>query len=83
MFEILKIQTCKSGIKHLEIRLGQNKCPCARSQLGDTVISWMFEDFSDVIDQRQFGCLKGSSTMYCLLNLFHNWLKNLENSGAI
>ena len=33
---------------------------CA-AQLGDTVISWMFEDFSDVIDQRQFSCLKGSS----------------------
>ena len=68
--------------KYLEICLGQNKYPCARRQLGDIVISWMFEDFSDAIDQRQFGCLKGSSAMCCLLDLIQNWLKNLENSGC-
>ena len=35
-----------------------------------------------IIDPRQFGSLKGSSTTYCLLDLIHNWLENLENPGS-
>ena len=50
--------------------------------LEDFVISWMFEDISDVIDPRQFRSLKGSSTTFCLLDSIHNWLKNLENPGC-
>jgi hypothetical protein len=40
------------------------------------------EDISDDIDLRQFGSLTGSSTTFCLLDLIHNWLKNLENPGS-
>ena len=50
--------------------------------LEDFVISWMLDDISDAIDPRQFGSLKGSSTTYCLLDLIHNWLENLENPGS-
>ena len=50
--------------------------------LEDFVISWMFEDISNVVDPRQFGSLKGSSTTFGLLDLIHNWLKNLENPGC-
>ena len=42
----------------------------------------MLDDISDAIDPRQFGSLKGSSTTYCLLDLIHNWLENLENPGS-
>lgn len=46
--------------------------------LEDFVVSWMIEDISNYVDPRQFGSLKGSSTTYCLLDMVHNWLKNLE-----
>ena len=28
------------------------------------------------------GSLKGSSTTYCLLDLIHNWLSDLDNAGC-
>ena len=39
----------------------------------------MIENVGEHIDSRQFGSLKGSSTTYCLLDLIHNWLPELEN----
>ena len=47
--------------------------------LEDFFVCWMIEDISDDIDLQQFGSLRGSSATYCLLDLIHNWLKNLEN----
>ena len=43
---------------------------------------WMIEDDRDDIDPQQFGSLRGSSTTYCLLDMIHNWLTNLENPGC-
>ena len=48
----------------------------------DFVISKMVEGIGEYIDSCQFGSLKGSSTTYCLLNLIHNWLSELENPGS-
>ena len=42
----------------------------------------MIEDVGEHIDSRQFGSLKGSSTTYCLLDLIHNWLSELDNPGC-
>ena len=39
----------------------------------------MIEDVGEHIDSHQFGSLKGSSTTYCLLDLIHNWLSELDN----
>ena len=42
----------------------------------------MIEDVGKHIDSRQFGSLKGTSTTYCLLDLIHNWLSELDNPGC-
>ena len=42
----------------------------------------MIEEVGQHIDSRQFGSLKGSSTTYCLLDLIHNWLSELNNPGC-
>lgn len=42
----------------------------------------MIEDVGEYIDTCQFESLKGSSTTYCLLDLIHNWLSELENPGC-
>jgi hypothetical protein len=40
----------------------------------------MITDIEDKIDPKmQFGCLKGTSTTYCLLDVIHTWLCNLES----
>ena len=39
----------------------------------------MITDIEGRIDPRQFGCLKGTSTTYCLLDMIHTWLRNLES----
>ena len=48
----------------------------------DFVVTWMIEDVVEYIDARQFGSLKGSSTAYCILDLIHNWLSEIENPGC-
>ena len=42
----------------------------------------MIEDVGEHINCRQFGSRKGSSTTYCLLDLVHNWLSELDNPGC-
>ncbi len=39
----------------------------------------MITDIEGRIDPKQFGCLKGTSTTYCLLDMIHTWLRNLES----
>ena len=56
--------------------------PILSEVLEDFVVSWMIEDVGEHIDSRQFGSLKGSSTTYCLLDLIHNWLSELDNPGC-
>ena len=36
-------------------------------------------DVENLIDTQQFGCLRGSSTAYCLLDMIHNWLSHLDS----
>ena len=56
--------------------------PILSKVLEDFVVSWMIEDVGEHIDSRQYGSLKGSSTTYCLLDLIHNWLSELDNPGC-
>ena len=42
----------------------------------------LIEDDGEHIDSHQFGSLKGTSTTYCLLDLIHNWLCELDNPGC-
>ena len=36
------------------------------------MVSLLIEDVRDKIDPMHFGCLKGTSTSYCLLDMVHN-----------
>ena len=54
---------------------------CISKVLEDFVVKWMISDIRDKIDPRQFGCLKGRSTTYCLLDMVHNWLSHLDSPG--
>lgn len=42
----------------------------------------MIEDVGEETDTRQFGGLKRSFTTYCLFDLIHNWLPELEKPGC-
>ena len=53
--------------------------PCLAKVLEDFVVRWMITDIKDRIDLKQFRCLKGTSTTYCLLDMIHTCLHNLES----
>ena len=72
----IKQPQCESDTRPISLT------PILSKVLDDFVISWMIEDVGEYIDTRQFGSLKGSSTTYCLLDLIHSWLSELENSGC-
>ena len=55
--------------------------PCLSKVLEDFVVNWIILDLGHKIDPQQFGCLKGTSTTYCLLDILHNWLNHLDNPG--
>ena len=55
--------------------------PCLSKVLENFVVSWLIDDVKDKIDPCQFGCLKGTSTAYCLLNMLHTWLSHLHFHG--
>ena len=61
---------------HLYQNMYQNMHLC--KVLEDFVVSWMISDIGDKIDARQFGCLKGTSTTYCLLDMIETWLSFLD-----
>ena len=46
--------------------------------LEDYIVKWMIHDLRHRIDPKQFGCLIGTSTTYCLLVLTQNWLSALD-----
>ena len=54
---------------------------CLCKVLEDFVVSWLITDIGDKIDPRQFGCLKGTSTTYCLLDMIEAWLSFLNGHG--
>jgi hypothetical protein len=45
------------------------------------VVRWMLDDLNGRIDPCQFGCLKGLSTTYCLLDMLHTWLSHLDSQN--
>ena len=46
--------------------------------LKDFVVRWMLDDLNGKIDPCQFGCLRGLSTTFCLLDMLHTWLSHLD-----
>ena len=54
---------------------------CLSKVLEDFVVSWLIEDVKEKIDPSQFGCLKGTSTTFCLLDMLHTWLSHLDALG--
>ena len=55
---------------------------CISKVLEEFVIEWILEDIGHKIDPKQFGCLHGSSTTLCLLDMFHSWLSKLDTDGC-
>ena len=51
---------------------------CLSKVLEDFVVTWLIDDVKDKIDPNQFGCLKGTSTTYCSLDMIHSWLTYLD-----
>ena len=47
----------------------------------DFAVRWLIDDVKHEIDPKQFGCLKGTSTTYCLLDILENWLSALDQPG--
>ena len=54
---------------------------CLSKVLQDFVVTWLIDDVKDKIDPYQFGCLKGTSTTYCLLDMIPTWLTHLDPPG--
>ena len=52
--------------------------PCLSKVLEDFVVTWLIDDVKNKIDPRQFGCLKGTSMTYCILDMIHTWLSYLD-----
>ena len=52
--------------------------PVISKVLEDFVVEWLIYDVKHAIDPKQFGSFKGTSTSYCLLDMLHNWLSNVE-----
>ena len=44
---------------------------CISKVLEEFVAEWILEDISDKFDLKQYGCLRGSSNLACLLNMLH------------
>ena len=53
---------------------------CLAKVLEDFAVRWIMFDVENLIDTQQFGCLRDSSTSYCLLDMIHNWLSHLDSS---
>ena len=51
---------------------------CLSKTLEDFVVSWMMDDVRENIDLNQFGCLKGTSSTYCLLDMVHTWITHVD-----
>ena len=54
---------------------------CLEKVLEDFVVRWIMFDVQNLIDTQQFGCLRGSSTAYSLLDMIYNWLSHLDSPG--
>ena len=55
--------------------------PCLPKVLKDFVVKWLLDDIKGKIDQHQFGCLKGASSTFWLLDMIRTWLSFLDHPG--
>ena len=68
--------TCDSDTRPISLTSSLSKI------LEDFAVSWMIDDIQDRIDPKHFGCLKGTSTTYCLLDMTHTLLSWLDTPGS-
>ncbi|CAB4023617.1 Hypothetical predicted protein, partial [Paramuricea clavata] len=55
--------------------------PCISMAMEEFVTEWILEDIAHKIDHKLFGVTKGTSATLCHLDMFHNWLLNLNTPG--
>ena len=53
--------------------------PCLSKVLEDFLVTWVIDDIRKRIAPNQFGCLKGTSTAFCVLDMMYTWLSYLDS----
>jgi hypothetical protein len=56
--------------------------PVLSKGLESFIKTFVMDIFEDILDENQFGSIKGSSTIYALLTLLHQWHLNLDKGGT-
>ena len=67
--------TCDEDLRPISLT------PCISIVQEDFAAKWLKQDVRSEIYPQQFGSLKGSSTTYCLLDMFNNWLSSLDQQS--
>ena len=57
--------------------------PTISKQLEAIVGEWILTHVCDRLDARQYGSLKGRSTIHALIDVFHNWNEALDNGKSV
>ena len=68
--------TCEEELRPISLTASLSKI------LEDFVVNWMVDDVKHKINPQQFGCLKGSSTTFCLIDMINNWLRTLDDKSS-
>jgi hypothetical protein len=68
--------TCEDEFRPISLTASLSKI------LEDFVVNWMMNDVKHKIDPQQFGCFKGTSTTFCLIDMINNWLRTLDNQSS-
>ena len=71
----IKLATSEDDIRPISLT------PCLSKTLEDFAMSGIVDHVRENIDLNQFGCLKGTSTTYCMLDMGHTWLSHVDPPG--
>ena len=64
-----------------DVLLTTCRCKLLESLIRDHIITYLLEN--DLLSHRQYGFIKGRSTMLQLLHMFDKWTEYLEGGGQI
>ena len=45
--------------------------------------NWVMDTIMDGLDEHQYGSIQGSSTVLALIELYHQWITNLDITGKM
>ena len=76
---LAKVPSPSAIEKHLQ---PTSLTPALSKVLEHDVVGWVMDTARDIIDNHQFGSLRGSSTIHALVELVHLWQKALDVPGC-